>query len=89
MKQAQAIKKAGDHVKIIKKEEVDLKKFEKDFTIVDKTVKDVTDRGITSSMSQKDKLLKYLEIKKIPKELIDQYMKVGMDIVEKCEGDVA
>ncbi len=88
MKQAQAIKKAGDHVKIIKKEEIDLKKFEKDFTIVDKTVKDVTDRGITSSMSQKDKHLKYLEIKKIPQELIEEYIKVGMDIVEKCEGDI-
>jgi DNA repair exonuclease SbcCD nuclease subunit len=87
LKIADSIKKSGDHVKLIKRDNVDLKKFEKTFTIIDKTERDVTDRGITSSMSQKDKHLKYLNIKQIPQDQIEQFMKVGMNIIESCEGE--
>jgi DNA repair exonuclease SbcCD nuclease subunit len=88
IKMAELCRKNGDHVKLIKEDSVDLKKFEKVFTIVDKTEKNVTDRGITSSMSQRDKHLKYLNIKQIPEKLIDQYLKTGMNIIESCEGEV-
>jgi DNA repair exonuclease SbcCD nuclease subunit len=88
IKMAESFRKNGDHVKLIKEDSVDLKKFEKVFTIVDKTEKNVTDRGITSSMSQRDKHLKYLNIKQISETLLNDYMKIGMNIIESCEGDV-
>jgi DNA repair exonuclease SbcCD nuclease subunit len=88
IKLANQIKKNGDHVRILKKEFIDLKKIEKEFIIVDKTQTDITDRGITSSMSQKDKHLKYLEIKKIEPTLYEEYMKIGLEIVNQCEGDI-
>ena len=56
------------------------------FTIVDKTEADITDRGITSSMSQEDKLKKYLEIREIPEDQQDAYLKEAFEIIQNCEG---
>jgi len=84
----QAAKKArddGDHVKVIMKEKVDLTEFKGEFNVVDKTDADITDRGITSSMSQADKITKYLEIKEIPEDQIELYAKEAFDIIQNCE----
>jgi len=83
-----AAKKArddGDHVKVIMREKVDLTGFKGEFNVVDKTEADITDRGITSSMSQEDKIKKYLEIKEIPEDQIELYMKEAFDIIQSCE----
>ena len=89
LKLAQISKDAGDHVKIIMDEMVDLKGVEDHFNIVDKTQKDITDRGITSSMSTIDKLTRFLEIKQIPEEMKAYYMDAAMQIINKCEGENA
>ena len=75
----------GDHVKVIMREKVDLTEFKGEFNVVDKTDADITDRGITSSMSQADKIKKYLEIKEIPEDQHDLYMKEAFDIIQECE----
>jgi DNA repair exonuclease SbcCD nuclease subunit len=77
----------GNYVKIIKKEVVDIKDLEK-FNIVDKSDRDITNRGITSSMAKEEKLKRFLEIKEISPEEIDDYLKYGIEIVNSCEGDV-
>ena len=48
------------------KEKVDLTSVKDQFNIVDKTETDITDRGITSTMSQEDRINRYIEIKEIP-----------------------
>lgn len=78
---------AGDHVKVIMKETVDLTDIKGEFNIIDKTDKNITDRGITSNMSTEDKLKKYLEIKEIPKDQHKMYMDAAMEIIREV-GDL-
>lgn len=87
-KVAQSAKDDGDHVKIIQKESVDLDDLKDEFLIIDKRETDITNRGITSSMSQKDKIEKFLEIKEIPKEKHDLYLNHGIELIESCEGEL-
>jgi|GEM_PF-1352541 len=83
LKEAQKQKEAGNYVKIITTEKVDLGNVIEHFNVVDKSEKDITDRGITSSMSQVDKLKKYLEIQKMPTEGI--YMNMALEIINEVE----
>jgi DNA repair exonuclease SbcCD nuclease subunit len=85
LKAAQQAKDDGHHVKVVMKEKVDLTKFGDNFNIVDKTETDITDRGITSSMSQEDRIHRYLEIKEIPPGDRDEYAKEAFDIIQNCE----
>lgn len=82
---ARKAKENGDHVKVIMKEKVDLTSISGEFSIVDKTEQDITDRGISSSMSKDDILKRYLEIRKIPEDQRDEYLKVGIEIMNSCE----
>lgn len=82
---ARDAKAAGDHVKVILKETIDLTELKGEFNIIDKTDRDITDRGITSNMSTKDKLKKYLEIKEIPEAQHEMYLSVAMEIIRNEE----
>jgi DNA repair exonuclease SbcCD nuclease subunit len=89
---AEAAKKAkeahdnGHYVKIVQREKVDVKGFE-NFNIVDKTQTDATNRGITSSMTQREKLQRYLEVKEIPEEQREEFLEIGIEIINACEVD--
>ncbi len=83
IKQAKLLKEGGDFVKLLKIDNVDTSKFEKSFNIVDKTIRDITNRGIDSSMSLEDKLLAYLKIKEIPMEYYEDYIKEAKNIIDK------
>lgn len=85
---ADKIIKDGGYVKIVRKTDIDIDDLSKSFIIVDKIEKDVTDRGLTSSMSDKDKLTRYLEIRGIKEEKKEEYLKVGIDIIDKCEVNI-
>jgi DNA repair exonuclease SbcCD nuclease subunit len=89
IKQARQAKEAGDHVKVIMKETVDLSDIKGEFNVIDKTDRDITDRGITSNMSTEDKLKRYLEIKEIPEDKHDLYMQIAMEIIRKGEESLA
>ncbi len=67
------------------KEKVDLSGVECDFNIIDKTEHDITNRGITSSMSQDDKFRQYMNIKEIPEDKIEMYLQVAKEIIEEVE----
>jgi len=81
---AKEAREKGHYVKVIQREKVDISSF-KDFNVVDKTEIDVTDRGITSTMSQKEKLERYLEIKEIPEIDLEEYLDAGLQIIDRCE----
>lgn len=85
--QARKLQDAGDHVKVIMREAVDLTDYKGEFSIVDKTQKDITDRGLSTSMSEEDIHKRYIDIKEVPNEDKDLYLKVGMEIIEQCEGE--
>jgi len=85
LKEALEAKEAGHHVKIIKRDKVNLDSIEAEYNIVDKTEVDITNRGISSTMSHQDRLLKFLEIREIEEEYQDEYMKIALEIVENSE----
>jgi len=85
LKAAQQAKDDGHHVKVLMKEKVDITGFKDDFNIVDKTEADITDRGITSSMSQEDRINRFVKIKEIPQIDVDEYTKEAFDIIQNCE----
>ena len=85
LKAAQKAKDDGHHVKVIMKEKVDLTSVKDQFNIVDKTETDITDRGITSTMSQEDRINRYIEIKEIPEDQREEYAKEAFDIIQNCE----
>jgi DNA repair exonuclease SbcCD nuclease subunit len=82
---AEKIQNSGDHVRIVKTENVSFKKELDKFIVIDKTQKDITDRGITSSMSQIDKHKRFLEIKNIPSALHQTYLDVATRVINKSE----
>ena len=85
LKYAQQAKDDGHHVKILMKEKIDLTGIKDNFHIVDKTESDITDRGISSSMTQEDRIHRYVEIKEIPETYRDVYAKEAFDIIKNCE----
>jgi len=85
LKLAKQSKDNGDHVKVIMKEAVDLTDVSGEFNVIDKTDQDITDRGITSTMSEMDKMERYMEIKKIPVDQWDKYKLAATEIIDGCE----
>ena len=75
----------GNHVKVILKERIDLGTLEEDVRVVDRTEVDITDRGITSSMSDEDIHKKYMQIKELPEDDHKEYLDIAMEIVQECE----
>ena len=86
IKQAKELKLSGHEVKLIKKEIFDTDDIADEFRLVDKIDHDITNRGINSSMTMDEKAEKYLQIKNIPKEKIENYKKVGMEIISSIGG---
>jgi DNA repair exonuclease SbcCD nuclease subunit len=84
-KLAEEARASGDHVKIVMKEKVDLTGISEDFNIVDKTEVDITDRGISKSMTEEDKLSRYMEIKEIPEDKREKYLNVALESIQSCE----
>lgn len=85
LKAAIKAQESGDYVKLVKTESIDISSDK--FNIIDKTEKDITDRGITSSMSEADKLKRFMEIKEISSDKIEKYLRAGLEIINSCEGE--
>jgi DNA repair exonuclease SbcCD nuclease subunit len=84
--QAKIAHEQGHYVKIVQREKVDVKGLEQ-FNIVDKTESDATNRGITSTMTKREKLQRYLEVKEIPEDEHEEYLGIGIEIIDACEVD--
>jgi DNA repair exonuclease SbcCD nuclease subunit len=78
-------KESGNYVKLIKTESMEIESDQ--FSVIDKTEKDITNRGITSAMSEADRLKRFIEIKDIPSDKIESYLKAGIEIINSCEED--
>jgi len=82
IEEAKKAKKDGHHVKIIRNTDVDVSDVKEDFLVIDKTEKDITNRGVSLNMSHQERFKRYLEIKKIPKEDHKEYLEIAKLLVE-------
>lgn len=87
IKKAEDLKKEGHDVKLRKKDDVLLDNVSKEIIVIDDSEIDITNRGINSSMTRKDKALKYMEIKNIPESKIEDYLSIGLDIMNSVIGE--
>ncbi len=85
IKIAKKNKENGNYVKLIRDTAFDIDDISEEFRIIDKVEKDITNRGITTTMTQKDKLKRFLEIKEIKNEKHEQYLNIAIDIINSCE----
>lgn len=86
--EARYLKEQGHHINIVKKDKVDTDDIKDEFNVVDKTIKDITNRGLTINMSMEEKLKKYLEIKEIPESELNNYLSIGFEIINSCTDDI-
>lgn len=75
----------GHHIKLNKVEEFDTNDIDNKFRVVVSVEKDITDRGIKSSMTIDQKLTKYLEIKKVSENDKEFIKKTGISIINECD----
>lgn len=89
---AKELSAEGHYVKLVTKDKAtDWKEISKSLkteertsiSFSDKSEVDITNRGITSSMSTEDKLNRYLEIKEIPKENWSKYKEKAFGIISE------
>jgi DNA repair exonuclease SbcCD nuclease subunit len=78
----------GHHVQFSQVEEMNISDIQEEFKVTNKVSRDITNRGITSSMSIEDKFRKYLEIKEITSDKINEYLEVGFEIVRACSEEI-
>jgi DNA repair exonuclease SbcCD nuclease subunit len=85
IERARKEQECGSYVKIVKKDKIDLGDNIGDLQIIDKSEVDITNRGISSSMSKADIFKRYAEAKEIPENEIENYLKVATQLIE---GDI-
>lgn len=76
----------GNEVHIVKNQEVNLSSLFENVVVIDKTKKDITNRGITSSMTTEEKLKRFYEIKEIPQQNQEEFLQIASDIIETALG---
>lgn len=84
--EAEKFKSDGHNVRIRLHEKVDIKP-PVDMVVINDFKNDSINRGITSSMTEKDKMSKYLSIKEISDDTLDMYLSVGMKIIDLSGGE--
>jgi len=82
IEKARKEQKCGSYVKIVKKDKIDLGDDIDDLQIIDKTEVDITNRGISSSMSKADIFKRYAEAKEIPENEIENYLNIASQLIE-------
>jgi DNA repair exonuclease SbcCD nuclease subunit len=75
----------GSYVKIVKKDKIDLGDNIDDLQIIDKSEVDITNRGISTSMSKADIFKRYAEAREVSEKEIEYYLKVATQLIE---GDI-
>jgi DNA repair exonuclease SbcCD nuclease subunit len=88
IKQARDFKANGDYVILKKTEKVETSDISKEFAVVDKTEKTLSSRGISMSMADRDKVVRYLEVSEVPQEDREWITGEALDIIQSCAGQV-
>jgi DNA repair exonuclease SbcCD nuclease subunit len=78
-------KEDGHVVSLVKTNAIDTKDIEKEYIVIDRVGKDITNRGITSCMTEADKIVRYLEINEISEIEREKYKQFAVDIINEAE----
>jgi DNA repair exonuclease SbcCD nuclease subunit len=81
VQKAKELLEEGNIVRMKTTEVMDMSDTDIQCRVISEVQEDITNRGLTTSMSLKDKMKKYLEIRNIPEELHDIYLEIGISIV--------
>lgn len=84
LKEARRLKEDGHLVNIRKEEKFDTDDIEDEFVIVDRTERDITNRGIDTSMSEVEILEKYMAIKEIKETEQGKYKDIAIDVISEA-----
>lgn len=76
---ADEYRKKGHHVRVINRNKTKIKDQLEDVIVLEQQQVDFTNRGITVDQSKLDQCKKYLEIKEIPEDERDAYIKILQD----------
>ena len=88
IEKARQLKKEGHHIQISQTENMNISDIREEFQIINKIPQDITNRNLTSSMSMREKLKRYLEIQEVPEEEHKEYLDIGFEIINSCvEGE--
>jgi DNA repair exonuclease SbcCD nuclease subunit len=85
---ARELKSNGDYVILKKTEKVETSDISKEFAVVDKTEKTLSSRGISMSMADKDKIVRYLEVSEVPQEDREWLINEALDIIQSSAGSI-
>jgi len=81
--EAKRLKNEGNYVAVRKFDKnVETDEIQNEIRVIDKSEQELTNRGIDRSMTLKDKLTKYVEVKEIPENLRENYVNIGLSIVQ-------
>jgi len=81
--EAKRLKNEGNYVAVRKFDKnVETNEIQNEIRVIDKSEQELTNRGIDRSMTLKDKLTKYVEVKEIPENLREHYVNIGLSIVQ-------
>jgi DNA repair exonuclease SbcCD nuclease subunit len=83
VQEAKKAQDAGHYVKLIKTDKIDTSDIKDSFTVIDKSEKDITNRGISSSMSDDVIMTKYMEMQEIPEEQRKDYLDEARGIINE------
>lgn len=82
------LQEEGHNVVFEKVENIDTSTFENEFKFVDKYEKDITNRGISTSMSKNDIVEEYMRINEIPEDKWNLYRDTALEIINEFEEKV-
>ena len=85
---ARELRSNGDYVILKKTEKVETSDISKEFAVIDKTEKSISARGISTSMSEKAKIERYIEVTEIPQEDREWITSEALDIVQTSAGQI-
>jgi len=88
LEQARELRDKGDYVILKKTEKVETSDISREFAVVDKTEKVLSSRGISMSMADRDKVVRYLEVSETPQEDREWIINEGLDIIQTCAGSI-
>lgn len=84
VKKAEEIQEAGHFVQLKKIEKVDTSNLVDRIRVIDRTEQDITNRGVSVTMSRAEKFERYMEIKEIPTNERQLYSETFIHIVDSC-----
>jgi len=88
LEQARELRAHGDYVVLKKLEKVETSDISKEFAVIDKTEKSISARGISTSMSEKAKIERYIEVTEVPQEDREWITNEALDMVQTSAGQI-